>query len=71
MIDGHKVSQKDQARIDPVTDLLKLTSENGADIILIDIRSCRGWGISRINIKWSTKVMVISAKPYYPVHCRA
>ena len=47
---GTTVSEKDQARID-VDEPLKLNARESAEVILIDVPSCKGWGYSAETLK--------------------
>ena len=44
-VNGQKITEADQARID-IEEPLVLAAEQGAEFILIDVPSCKGWGYS-------------------------
>jgi redox-sensitive bicupin YhaK (pirin superfamily) len=43
-VDGVRAGARDQLRIDPESARLEMSTRDGAEIILIDVPSCRGWG---------------------------
>lgn len=43
-VHGMRAGEKDQLRIDPENARLDMATERGAEILLIDVPSCRGWG---------------------------
>ena len=47
---GERLSAKDQARID-VDEPLALKAHQPAELILIDVPSCKGWGYSTETLK--------------------
>ncbi|MDH3783347.1 MAG: pirin family protein [Desulfobulbaceae bacterium] len=44
-VNGQQIGEADQARVD-VEEPLVLAAEHGAEFILIDVPSCKGWGYS-------------------------
>jgi redox-sensitive bicupin YhaK (pirin superfamily) len=44
-VNGQQIAEADQARVD-VEEPLVLAAEHGAEFILIDVPSCKGWGYS-------------------------
>ncbi|KPK44294.1 MAG: hypothetical protein AMJ65_03395 [Phycisphaerae bacterium SG8_4] len=49
-INGQKVRQQDQARID-LESVIRIEAAKPASLILIDVPSCRGWGYSGDTLK--------------------
>jgi redox-sensitive bicupin YhaK (pirin superfamily) len=49
-INGQQVGERDQARIDADKPLLFETTQ-GAEFVLIDVPSCKGWGYSRETLR--------------------
>jgi len=44
-VNGQQIAEADQAHVD-VEEPLVLAAEHGAEFILIDVPSCKGWGYS-------------------------
>jgi redox-sensitive bicupin YhaK (pirin superfamily) len=53
-VDGQKLEQKDQARID-TDDPIDIKAVSNTDFILIDIPSCKGWGYSQETLQGRKK----------------
>ena len=53
-VNGQQIAEKDQARID-IEEPLVLDAEHGAEFILIDVPSCKGWGYSHETLRGSRK----------------
>ena len=53
-VNGQQIAEADQARVD-VEEPLALAAENGAEFILIDVPSCKGWGYSDQTLRGDKK----------------
>ena len=53
-VNGVQLGENDQARID-IEEPLALDSRSGADFILIDVPSCKGWGYGAETLRGDKK----------------
>jgi redox-sensitive bicupin YhaK (pirin superfamily) len=53
-VDGQKIEQKDQARID-TDDPIQIKALSDTEFILIDVPSCKGWGYSQETLRGDKK----------------
>lgn len=49
-VNGRAVAAKDQARVD-IDEPMRIVANEGADLILIDVPSCKGWGYSEETLR--------------------